>query len=167
MLPMGIRHLALSGALLCGAMPISWAAGAPQEHGRKYKAPPPTAHVVVTVLKGFNDRPFANAGVVFHATRNGKDEGNLEIKTDPEGHATIDVLEVGSHVLLQVIANGFATYATEFDLAPDGKELLVKLQRPRAQVSTYADNDGKAAQGQPGTQERKIPGRPASAGSPK
>lgn len=158
---------ALTGALLCGAVPAGWAARAPQEHGRKYKAPPPTAHVTITVVKGFNGKPFENAGVVFHAVREGKGDGNLEVKTDPEGRANIDVLEVGSHVLVQVIANGFATYATEFDLTDAGKDLLVKLQRPRSQVSTYSDNDGKPAQVQPGTQERKLPAKPQGTGSPK
>lgn len=157
---MRFGHLALTGtslsALFCALFP-AFSAAAPQEHGRKYKPLPPTAHVEVTVLKGFNGKPFANAGVVFHALRNGKDDGTLEVKTDPQGHATIDVLETGSHVLLQVIANGFATYATEFDLTDAGKTLLIKLQQPRAQVSTYADTDGKPAQVQPGTQERKIP----------
>ena len=137
-----------------------------QEHGRKYRAPAPTAHVVVNVVKGFNNKPFENAGVVFRATRDGKDEGNLEVKTDPDGHATIDVLEVGSHVLVQVIANGFSTYATEFDLTPEGKELQVKLQKPRAQVSTYSENDNKPAEIKPGTQERHLP-PPAPAGSPR
>jgi hypothetical protein len=157
---MRLRSFALSAALLAGIVAGSQAKADAQEHGRKYKPPPPTAHVVITVLKGFNDKPFVNAGVVFHAVRDGKDDGNLEVKTDPDGHATIDVLEVGSHVLMQVIANGFATYATEFDLTGPVKEMQVKLQRPKAQVSTYVDNDGKMAQVQPGTQERKIPKTP-------
>ena len=140
--------------------------GFSQEHGRKYRPPAPTAHVVVTVVKGFNNKPFANAGVVFHAIRDGKDDGNLEVKTDPDGHATIDVLEVGSHVLVQVIANGFSTYATDFDLTPEGKQLHVKLEKPRAQVSTYSENDGKPADANPGTQERHIPPS-AATGSPR
>lgn len=167
MLRMRFGHLFLAGALVSASLPAVSASAAPQEHGRKYKPLPETAHVDVTVVKGFNGKPFANAGVVFRAIRNGKDDGNLEVKTDPQGHATIDVLEVGSHVLVQVIATGFATYATEFDLTNAGKDLVVKLQRPRAQVSTYSDNDGKPAQVQPGTQERAIPslnsGTPAAA----
>jgi hypothetical protein len=155
MLGMRLMSFALAAAVLSAAV-MGPEAGA-QEHGRKWQPPPPTATVVVTVVKGFNGRPFANAGVVFHAVRDGKDNGNLEVKTDPNGKATIDLLEVGSHVLVQVIADGFATYATEFDLTSGGENLLVKLQRPRAQVSTFVDNDGKAAQVQPGTQERKIP----------
>ncbi len=127
--------------------------GQRSEHGRKYKAPPPTAHIVVTVEKGFNGKPLPNAAVVFHAVREGRDSGNLELKTDPDGKATMDVIEVGSHLTVQVIAGGFATYATDFDVTPDGKELLVKLQRPQAQVSEYADNDGRASQTRPGIQE--------------
>lgn len=131
-----------------------------QEHGRKWQPPPPTAPVVVSVVKAFNGKPFENAGVVFHAVRNGKDDGNLEVKTDPDGNARIDVLEVGSHVLVQVIATGYATAATEFDLPADGKQLTVRLKRPQAQVSQYVDNDGKPSQTKPGVQERVIPKTP-------
>lgn len=164
---MKLRKYALSVTLLAAAVVVPRAGASPQEHGRKYKPPPPTAHVVVTVVKGFNGKPFVNAGVVFRAFRDGKDDGNLEVKTDPDGHATIDVLEVGSHVLVQVIANGFATYATQFDLTSAGEQMLVKLERPRAQVSTYEDNDGKAAQAKPGTQVRVIPKTTASPETPR
>lgn len=162
MLSMRFRTYALSAALLAAAA----ATGAnAQEHGRKWQPPPPTAPVVVNVVKAFNGKPFENAGVVFHAIRNGKDDGNLEVKTDPDGNARIDVLEVGSHVLVQVIASGFATAATEFDLPAEGKQLSVKLKRPQAQVSQYQDNDGKLSQTKPGVQERVIP-KPAPQSSP-
>lgn len=144
---------ALAAAVIAGTSPTASA----QEHGRKWQPPPPTAPVTVKVLKAFNGKPFENAGVVFHAIRNGKSDGNLEVKTDPDGNAKIDVLEVGSHVLVQVIAGGYSTAATEFDLPAEGKELTLKLERPRAQVSTYQDNDGKASQATPGVQERVIP----------
>jgi hypothetical protein len=126
-------------------------------HGRKWKPMPDTAHIVVTVEKGFNSKPLANAAVVFHAVREGKNDGNLEVKTDPEGRATIDVIEIGSHVTIQVIANGFATTADEMDVDGPNKELLVKLQRPKAQVSVYQNNDGKAASDKGGTQEHATP----------
>jgi uncharacterized surface anchored protein len=128
-------------------------AGAQDVHGRKYQEPPPLAHIVVTVEKGFNGKPLPNAAVIFHATKNGKDSGNLEIKTDPDGKAAMDLIEVGSHLTVQVIANGFATYASEFDVSAEPKDLLVKLERPQAQVSQYTNNDGKASQMQPGIQE--------------
>jgi hypothetical protein len=117
---------------------------------------PPTAHIVVTVQKGFNGKPLMNAAVIFHAVRNGQNDGNLEVKTDPEGKATIDVIEIGSQVTVQVIANGFATYAGEMSVDGPSKELLVKLQRPQAQVSDYENTDGQASQVKPGVQEHVV-----------
>jgi hypothetical protein len=157
--------LAMTAAMVCNAGAQS------QEHGRKWKPMPPTAHIVVTVIKGFNGKPLPNAAVVFHAVREGKDDGNLEVKTDPEGKATIDVIEIGSHLTVQVIASGFATSAQDLEVDGPEKTLEVKLIRPRAQVSTYSDNDGKAAQVKPGIQEPpKVAAHPPSsqpqAGSP-
>jgi hypothetical protein len=126
-------------------------------HGRKFKPLPPTAHIVVTVVKGFNGKPLPNAAVIFHATREGRDDGNLEVKTDPEGKATIDVIEIGSNVTVQVIADGFATTAQELSVDGPNKTLEVKLARPGAQVSTYLDNTGKPAQTKPGIQEPAHP----------
>ena len=158
---MRFTRYTLSAALLAVTMAAPSTHAAAQEHGRKWQPPPPTAPVTVNVVKGFNNKPFENAGVVFRAVRNGKTDGTLEIKTDPDGNAKIDVLEVGSHVLVQVIATGYATASAEFDLTADGKQLNLKLQRPQAQVSTYENNDGKPSQTQPGVQERVIP--PSSA----
>jgi hypothetical protein len=162
---MRFTSFALATTVLAATLGFS-GNGRAQEHGRKWQPPPPTAHVVIKVVKGFNGKPFENAGVVFHAVRNGKDDGNLEVKTDPDGNATIDVLEVGSHVLVQVIAEGFATSASEFDLTSAGYQATVKLRRPQAQVSTFVDNDGKLSPTQPGTQERKIPKTTPSTSSP-
>jgi cell division septation protein DedD len=101
--------------------------------------------------------------VVFHAVRNGQNDGNLEVKTDPDGKAAIDVIEIGSQVTVQVIANGFATYASDIAVDSPTKELLVKLQRPKAQVSDYEDNDSKPAPVTPSSivQEHVVP-KPAS-----
>ena len=135
-----------------------------EQHGRKYKPLAPLAHIVVTVEKGYNGKPLQNAAVVFHAVdKFGKNDGNLEVKTDPEGRAVIDIIEVGTHVTVQVIASGFATSANEMDVDTENKELLVKMQRPKAQVSTYVDNDGKSSQTKPGTQEHVAPPKTAPA----
>jgi hypothetical protein len=136
---------------------VSVAGAQRDEHGRKWEPLPPTAHIVVTVVKGFDGKPLPNAAVVFHAVREGRDDGNLEVKTDSDGKATIDVIEVGSDLTIQVIAKGFATFAQEVDVDSPTKLLEVKLIRPRAQVSTYTDNDGKAAQVKPGVQEPPHP----------
>jgi hypothetical protein len=142
-------------AMVAGMVSV---AGAQQDdHGRKWKPLPPLSHIVVTVVKGFDGKPLPNAAVVFHATMNGRDDGNMEVKTDPEGKATIDVIEVGSDVTMQVIANGFATYAQDLNVVGANKVLEVKLIRPREQVSQYQDTSGKAAQVKPGIQEPPHP----------
>ena len=158
------KALRLAAALGFGT--LSFAGASQQEkHGRGYKAPPPTAEVAVTVEKAFNDKPMPNASVVFRAMRDGKITANLETKTDPDGRASLDLLEVGSHVTIQVIAGGFATYATDFDLTGDGKQVLVKLQRPRAQVSKYGDDQDRPAPVEPGVQEH-MKGSPATSVPP-
>jgi hypothetical protein len=149
----GIRTMGWVAGLGLALAMVSVAGAQSEEHGRKWKPLPPTAHIVVTVVKGFNGKPLPNAAVVFHAVRDGKEDGNLEVKTNPEGQAIIDVIEVGSKVTVQVIASGFATVAQEMDVDTPTKALEIKLQRPVAQVSKYVDNDGKAAEVKPGIQE--------------
>jgi len=121
--------------------------------GRKYKPPPPTSHIEVMVLKGYNQKPIVNAAVVFHPVKDGKDIGTLEVKTDPDGKAVIDVIPTGSTVTLQVIADGFATHAEDFLLSDPSKEVLVRMIRPQAQISAYQDNRNKPADMAPGVQE--------------
>lgn len=126
-------------------------------HGRKWKPLPTLAHVVVTVTKGFDGKPMPHAAVVFHATLNGRDDGNLEVKTNEDGKATIDVIEVGSDVTLQVIAAGFSTYAQDLKIDQPTKEFEVKLLRPREQVSAYQNTLGKPSELKPGIQEPPHP----------
>src|ERR1700760_3715846 len=94
-----------------------------------------------------------NVAVIFHATKGGSDNGNLELKTNSQGKAIMDLLETGSHVTVQVIASGYATTARDFDVNDADVSLLVKMERPRAQISEYADNTGKASTLKPGIQE--------------
>jgi len=150
-----LPSLLCTSAVLCACVAplFSGYAFGQDERGRKYKAPPPTTHVVVEVIKASNGKPVVNASVVFHPIKDGKDEGNLEIKSDPDGKATIDVIPVGSLVTVQVFADGFATFAQDYTLTDAEKDIHVKLLRPRAQVSTYVDNTGKPSQIQPGVQE--------------
>lgn len=128
--------------------------------GRKYKAPLPTSHVEVIVRKKFNGKPIMNAAVIFDSTLNGKDEGNLEVKTDPDGKASIDVIPTGSTVRVQVIATGFATFAQEYLVDGSAKSIDVAMLRPQEQLSNYEDNSGKSASRKPGVQE---PVRPPAA----
>jgi hypothetical protein len=139
---------------------------APVKRGRKYKSPPATSHIEVTVRKKFNGKPISNAAVVFDATLDGKDQGNLEVKTDPEGKATIDVIPTGSTVRVQVIATGFATFADEYIVSGPTRQIEVSMIRPQEQLSSYQDNQGKAATSKPGVQEPSRPTPPAAKPTP-
>jgi hypothetical protein len=139
---------------------------APVKRGRKYKAPPATSHIEVTVLKKFNGKPIMNAAVVFNSIVDGKDEGNLEVKTDPDGKATIDVIPTGSTVRVQVIAPGFATFAEEYQVNDPTKEISIAMVRPKEQVSSYVNNDGKDASRKAGVQEPIRPTTPAAKPAP-
>jgi hypothetical protein len=97
--------------------------------GRKYKAPPATSHIEVLVLRGYNGKPIANAAVVFHSVKDDKDEGNLEVKTNEEGKAVIDVIPTGSKVGVQIIADGFATYADDYQVNETDRTITVKMLR--------------------------------------
>jgi hypothetical protein len=139
---------------------------APVRRGRKYKAPPATSHIEVTVLKKFNGKPIMNAAVVFDATLNGKDQGNLEVKTDPDGKAAIDVIPTGSTVRVQVIATGFATFADDYVVDGPTRQIGISMLRPQEQLSSYQDNQGKSATRKPGVQEPVRPTTPAAKPAP-
>ena len=141
------------------ALPLH-AQDATPHRGRKYKAPPETSHIEVLVTKTSNGKPITNAAVIFRATRNGKDDGNLEVKTDPDGKATIDVIQTGSKVQVQVFASGYATFADSYQVDGASREIHVALERPREQVSAYVDNTGKASSRKAGVQEPE-PAKPA------
>ncbi len=117
-----------------------------QHRGRKYKPPPPTSHVTVTVIKAANGKPLENAAVIFHPMKDNKDEGNLELKTNEDGKAVIDVIPTGDSLRLQVIASGFQTFGDDYEITGDSKDIVVKMKRPSAQYSIYKQNgDPKAA----------------------
>jgi len=132
-------------------------------HGRKYKPPPETSHIEVLVTKKFNGKPIMNAAVVFNpSTKDGKDLGSLEVKTDPEGKATIDIIPTGSVVRVQVIASGFATFAEDFEVNESTRQIEVALLRPQEQMSSYQDNSGKDSSRKAGVQEPVRPTTPSS-----
>ena len=138
----------------------------PERHGRKYKAPPETSQVHVTVVKGFNKKPIDGAHVIMHPMINGGvDEGGLEFKTHQDGSISTDVIPTGSTVMIQVLADGFATYAKDYVIDQPNQEITIAMQRPKAQVSTYVDNADKPSQRQPGVQEPVRPKKPATPGA--
>ena len=101
------RYLRLS-ALFCVTFASVASNAFAQDHsrGRKYKSPPETSHIEVEVVRANNGKPIPNAAVIFNPEKDGKDEGNLEIKTGPDGKAAIDVIPTGSKLRVQVIAGG-------------------------------------------------------------
>jgi hypothetical protein len=112
-----------------------------------------TSRIEVTVVKGFNKKPIDGAHVIFHPVKDGKDEGNLEVKTHPDGKVVIDVIPTGSAVRVQVIADGFATFAEDYIINEASREIVISMLRPKAQISTYIDNSDKPADVKPGVQE--------------
>jgi hypothetical protein len=164
------RHVSVFALVLCTVLGSSiQSLGQTEYRGRKYKAPPPNSHIVVQVFKKENGKPVVNAAVVFNPSMNGKDLGNLEVKTDPEGKATIDVIPVGSAIEVQIIANGFATFAQDYNIDGPSKEISVSLLRPRAQLSAYENNEGKASSRKAGEQDPvrpKLATPPASSATP-
>jgi hypothetical protein len=119
--------------------------------GRKYTPPPETSHITVTVVKETNGKPIESAAVIFHPMLGDKDKGNMELKTNEEGMAVIDVIPTNSTVRLQVIATGFQTFGNDYKIDGPTKEIVVKLKRPVRQYSTYEH----ANDPQPGASDHK------------
>lgn len=137
---------------------------AQQGRGRKYKPPPPTCKVSVTVVKAADGKPVEDAAVVFHPIdKNGKDQGNMELKTNEDGKAVISVIPIGDTVRVQVVATGYQTYGDAYTLADDTKEITIKLNRPQRQYSIYEkhpNQDGGQGTTQQGSQPQADPQKP-------
>jgi hypothetical protein len=138
-----LRFRSLAAVLLLAGMTLGCLAQEPAapKRGRKYKAPPPTALVVVTVLRASNEKPVVNASVIFHPIVNGKDAGNMELKTNDDGKAKIDLLALNSDVRIQVIAPGFQTWGEDYKIDKDKVGIEIKLLRPQDQYSIYKKHD--------------------------
>lgn len=134
--------------------------------GRKYTPPPETAKITVTVTRATSGKPIENAAVVFHPMRNGKDEGNLELKTNEDGKATIEVIPIGDTVRLQVIATGFETFGDDYEITTDSKEISVKMKRPGRQYSIYEKHDGSQIGGDSSKSSTPPPSDPPPPAKP-
>jgi len=109
-------------------------------HGRKYKVPPPSSRIEVTVVRDYNGKPIADAHVIFHPIEGDKDKGALELKTNEDGKIVIDVIPVGDTVTLQVIAHGFQTYGQVYKVDKLNMSMEVRLSRPAPQYSVYKNS---------------------------
>jgi hypothetical protein len=136
------------------------------KRGRKYKSPPPTARIEVTVLRDVNGKPIENAAVVFHPMEGEKDKGNMELKSNEDGKTIIDVLPIGDTIRLQVIAKGFQTYGEDYKVDKAEMAIEIRMKRPGEQYSIYKIHEATAAGGkdkpadssaQPDTQPSQAP----------
>jgi len=110
--------------------------------GRKYKAPPPTSRVEVSVVRDTDGKPITNAAVIFHMVG---DKGNMELKSNEDGKAVIDVLPTGSTVRLQIISKGFQTYGEDYKIEDASMGIDVRMKRPGEQYSIYKPHGVQAA----------------------
>lgn len=118
----------------------------PAKRGRKYKAPPPTAKIEVSVLRDRDNKPIENAAVIFHTL---KEKGNMELKSNEDGKALIDVLEIGETVRLQIIAKGYQTYGGDYKIDKGDMAIEIRMKRPGEQYSIYKDHPEAKDQGKP------------------
>ena len=161
----------VAGFGLAVSMLAAGAQDTTQKRGRKYKAPPPTANIRVTVLKDVNGKPIENAAVIFHPMIGEKDEGNMELKTNEDGKLLIDVMPIGDTVRLQVIAPGFQTYGEDYKIDQPEMSIEIRMKRPGEQYSIYkmhgsGEVGGKSTDSQPAkgtTPDAATPAAPPSA----
>jgi len=129
--------------------------------GRKYKPPPETMKIDISVVRASNGKPIPSAAVVFHTVdAKGHQEGALELKTDLDGKTTLDVIPIGETVRLQVIANGFQTFGSDYKADAAAKEIVIRMKRPAEQYSVYKGNATGDQSGQ--AQETTEPKKPDS-----
>ena len=118
------------------------------KRGRKYKDPPPVAHIAISVTRASNGKPVENAAVIFHTLHDGKDQGNMEVKTNEDGKAVIDVIPMGDQVQVQVFKSGFQTYGETFTNDLVSRDLDIKIKPPTGQYSIYQSHPLESTAGQ-------------------
>jgi hypothetical protein len=134
------RSLTIAVALVA-VSGISLSAQDSAHRGRKYKPPPPTSHIEVTVLRDIDSKPIENASVIFQLIG---DKGNMELKTNEDGKSVIDVLPTGSKMRLQIIAKGYQTYGEEYTIDKSDMTFGIRLKRPGEQYSIYKNHEQDA-----------------------
>jgi Carboxypeptidase regulatory-like domain len=104
----------------------------------------PTSAIKVVVVSDAGGKPIKNAAVVLHpVNKKGKaTKGEIDLKTDADGRASIDGIPYGS-IEVQVLSRGFQTYGENFEVKQATTEITVKLKRPSGQYSIYENHDDK------------------------
>jgi Carboxypeptidase regulatory-like domain len=107
----------------------------------------PMSSVRFVVVRDTDGKPVRNAEVVLHPVkRKGKQaNGEMELKTDAEGKASIDGIPYGP-LRVQVLAPHFQTFGEDYEINKPEIELTVKLKHPGDQYSIYDNHDDKKPQ---------------------
>lgn len=109
----------------------------------------PMAAVKVVVLREANGKPIKNAQVVLHpVNRKGKAKGEIDLKTDENGAASMEGIPYGS-IEVQVVAPGFQTFGADYEVKQASVDITVKLKRPGGQYSIYENHDEKKSEEKP------------------
>jgi hypothetical protein len=89
----------------------------------------------------------------------------MELKTNEDGKAIIDVLPIGFTVRLQIIARGFQTYGDDFKIDNEKMALDIRMKRPGEQYSIYKPHTD-ATQGGKNPDATKTPAQPDAQPAP-
>jgi Carboxypeptidase regulatory-like domain len=102
----------------------------------------PLSNLKFVVVRDTDGKPVRNAEVVLHPVkRKGKQaNGEMELKTDAEGHASIEGIPYGP-LRVQVLAPHFQTFGEDYQVDKAEMEIVVKMKHPDGQYSIY-DNHG-------------------------
>jgi hypothetical protein len=101
----------------------------------------PTSSLRFVVVRDSDGKPVRNAAVVLHPVkRKGKQaNGEMELKTDADGKASIDGIPYGP-LRVQVLAPHFQTFGEDYEINKPETELTVKMKHPGEQYSVYGDD---------------------------
>lgn len=111
---------------------------------RKMKVPPSSSRIEISVIRDSNGKPVSQAAVIFHPLQGERDHGVMEVKTNEDGKAMVDVIPIGDTVRLQIIAKGFQTYGDDFKVDKSEISREIRLKRPGEQYSIYKNHEDAA-----------------------
>ena len=151
-------------ALIVSSLAVS-AQQSPAKRGRKFKMPPPTGRIEVTVVRDSSGKPIENASVIFHPMEGERNKGNMELKTNEDGKTIIDVLPIGGTVRMQIIAKGFQTFGDDYMVDKDDMAIEIRMKRPGEQYSIYKKHS-EATQGDKDSAKPANPPAPAPKDKP-
>lgn len=110
----------------------------------------PTASLHFAIVRDADGRPVKDAQVVVHPmNRKGKATNQeIELKTDTNGHASVDAIPYGS-IEVQVLAPKFQTFGQDYEVKQAQIEITVRLKHPTGQYSIYENHESKAPDQKP------------------